>query len=83
MTALHAQLEALAAQVAGRPTQGELLVAMEAASAAGTANALAASSNLSNAVAELGTSPGDSPATYDVQVVYDKVNELITALRRV
>ncbi len=46
------------------------------------ANAISASSNNSNGVANLGLGASDPPAQGEVQAIADKLDELINALRR-
>ena len=80
--ALKALIDAQAAQIAALPTAAEVDAAIAEAVTTTTNNLLSASSNNTNPVGVIGTTPGDPPSGSDVQVVYDKVNEFINAARR-
>ena len=71
---MRSQLTSLNADIQQRATQGDLNNAI--------ANALAQTSNNSNGVSTMGQSADGSYQQWQMQMLFDKLDELINALRR-
>ena len=76
---MREQLTSLKALIDARATPAEVTNAANAAQA----NAINASSNNSNGVATLGQTADASYQQWQMQLLFDKLDELINALRRV